>query len=225
MMAVVPSPLVLYGAGGHARVVADIARLGGQYVVTGFLDDINRDRLGTPLEQPPILGGFGHLEALRAQGVRHIFIAIGDCGQRLRLAEMVSRAGFESPTLVHPRAVVASDVRIGGGTVVVAGGIVNPGARLGAHVIVNTAASVDHDCVVADGVHIACGARLAGGVQVGRGAWIGLGALIREHVRVGAGSVVGAGAVVLDDVPEGVVAYGCPAKVIRHVTDAHSVGH
>jgi UDP-N-acetylbacillosamine N-acetyltransferase len=216
---------VLFGAGGHARVVADIVRLGGEYTVAGFLDDVNRHRHGLLYERAPILGGFNHLDALRAEGVRYIFIAIGDCGRRLRLAETVARAGFEFPTLVHPRAVVASGGSLGEGTVVVAGGIVNPGAHVGAHAIVNTAASVDHDCVVADGVHIACGARLAGGVHVGRGAWIGIGAMIREHVHVGAGSIVGAGAVVLDDIPDGVVAYGCPAKVIRDVTDADSVSH
>jgi UDP-N-acetylbacillosamine N-acetyltransferase len=219
------SSLVLYGAGGHARVVADIVRLGGQYVVAGFLDDVNRDRHGLLFEHAPILGGLSDLDALGAQGVRYMFMAIGDCGHRLRLAEMVSRAGFEFPTLVHPRAVVAASATLREGTVVVAGGIVNPGAQVGAHVIVNTAASVDHDCVVADGAHIACGARLAGGVHVGRGAWIGIGATIREHVRIGAGSIVGAGAVVLDDIPDGVVAYGCPARVIRHVTDTHPVGH
>jgi len=219
------SPLVLYGAGGHARVVADIVRLSGQYAVFGLLDDVNRDRHGLLFEHASILGGLDQLDALRAQGLRDLFIAIGDCGERLRLAEAASRAGFAFPTLVHPQAVVAASATLGEGTVVIAGGIVNPGARVGAQVIVNTAASVDHDCVVADGAHIACGARLAGAVHVGRGAWIGLGAMIREHVRVGAFSVVGAGAVVLDDVPDGVVVYGCPAKVIRHVRDPQSAGH
>jgi UDP-N-acetylbacillosamine N-acetyltransferase len=219
------SSLLIYGAGGHARVVADIARLCGQHAVVGFLDDVNRDRHGLPFEEASILGGLDHLDALRAQGIRDLFIAIGDCGDRLRLAETASRAGFVCPTLVHPGAVVAASATLGEGTVVVAGGIVNPGARVGAQVIVNTAASVDHDCVVADGAHIACGARLAGGVHVGRGAWIGLGAVIRERVRVGAFSIVGAGAVVLNDVPDGVVVYGCPAKVIRHVRDPQSVSH
>src|SRR5580704_3614054 len=130
--------LVLYGAGGHARVVADIVRLGGQYVVAGFLDDVNRDRHGLLFEHAPILGGLSDLDALGAQGVRYIFMAIGDCGHRLRLAEMVGRAGFAFPTLVHPRAVVAASATLREGTVVVAGGIVNPGAQVGAHVIVNT---------------------------------------------------------------------------------------
>jgi len=217
------SSVVIYGAGGHARVVADIVRLCGRHEVVGFLDDVNRDRHGRPFEGASILGGLDHLEALRSQDIRELFIAIGDCGDRLRLAEAVCRAGFVCPTFVHPRAVVATSATLGEGTVVVAGGIVNPGACVGAQVIVNTAASVDHDCVVADGAHLACGARLAGSVHVGRGAWIGLGAVIREHVRVGAFSIVGAGAVVLDDVPDGVVVYGCPAKVIRHVADPQSV--
>jgi UDP-N-acetylbacillosamine N-acetyltransferase len=218
-------PLVVYGAGGHARVVADLVRLGGAYTVVGFLDDVNRDRHGRPFEGAPILGGLDRLEGLHAQGVRAGVVAVGDCAHRLRLADLLSLAGFELPTFVHPGAIVARTAVVGPGSVLAAGAIVNPGAHVGAQVIVNTAASVDHDCVVADGVHIACGARLAGAVHIGSGTWIGLGALVKEHVRIGAGTIVGAGAVVLEDLPDGVVAYGCPAKVIRYVQDTHPVDH
>jgi UDP-N-acetylbacillosamine N-acetyltransferase len=217
--------LVVYGAGGHARVVADLIRLGGRYTVVGFLDDVNRDRHGRAFEGAPILGGLDRLEGLRAQGVRAGVVAVGDCAHRLRLADLLSLAGFELPTFIHPAAVVARSAVIGPGSVLVAGAIVNPGAHLGAQVLVNTAASIDHDCVVADGVHVACGARLAGEVHIGRGTWIGLGALVKEQVRIGAGTIVGAGSVVLEDLPGGVVAYGCPAKVIRYVQDTHTVGH
>ncbi|MGH7634357.1 MAG: acetyltransferase, partial [Gemmatimonadaceae bacterium] len=88
--------------------------------------------------------------------------------------------------------------------------------------IVNTAASVDHDCDLADGVHVACGAHLAGHVRVGRGAWIGIGAVVRERVTIGAGAMIGAGAVVVSDVPPGVLAFGVPARVIREWTDGQT---
>ena len=207
-------PVVVVGAGGHARVVADILRL-TNYTVSGFLDEINTDRWGHEFDGSRILGGLDQLATLRASGVSRAFIAVGDCRARLRLAEVAERAGFELPTLHHPKSVVASSVTIGTGSLIVAGAIVNPGARLGAQVIVNTAASVDHDCNIEHGVHVCPGARLAGGVFVGRGAWIGIGAIVRDGLRIGAGATIGAGSVVLEDVPANVVAYGVPAKVMR----------
>jgi acetyltransferase EpsM len=215
--------LVVIGAGGHARVVTDIARLRG-YAIVGFLDDLNPQRHGAERFGATILGGLDHLGALGQSGVRCAFVAVGDCHARLRLAAHAADAGFELPMLAHPSAVLAADTAVGPGTVLAAGAIVNPGARLGGNVIVNTAASVDHDCVIEDGVHVACGARLAGGVQVGRGSWIGIGAVVREGVRIGAGTVIGAGALVLKDVPDLVVAYGAPARVISHVSNPHSIG-
>lgn len=211
------APVVVVGAGGHARVVADILRLTG-YTVAGFLDEINTDRWGHEFDGGRILGGLDRLESQRASGVRCAFIAVGDCRARLRLAEIAERAGFELPVLQHPKSVVASSVTIGNGSLIVAGAVVNPGARLGAQVIVNTAASVDHDCYIEDGVHVCPGARLAGRVFAGRGAWIGIGAIVKEGLRIGAGSTIGAGSVVLEDVAPGVVAYGVPAKVMQLVS-------
>jgi acetyltransferase EpsM len=217
------APLVVVGAGGHARVVADIVRLLGRYSIVGYLDDVNPGRRGTSWNGATILGGLDQLATLRASGVQAAVVAIGDCEARLRTAGRLADAGFDLPVFCHPHAVAAADAEIDAGTVLVAGAVVNPGARVGAHVIVNTSASVDHDCVIGDGVHIACGARLGGGVQVGRGSWIGLSAAVKDHVRIGAGTVIGAGALVLDDVPDGVIAYGVPAKVIRHVTTQHTI--
>ena len=209
-------PLVIVGAGGHAKVVADIARLTG-YAVAGFLDDVDRARHGTQFCGSVVLGGLEQLSTLVHAGVRRAVVAIGDCGARLHVATCVTEAGMELAVLKHPRSIHSADVTIGPGTVLVAGAIVNPGASVGANVIINTAATVDHDCIVEDGVHIACGARLAGHVQVGRGSWIGIGAVVKERVRIGSQTIVGAGAVVLKDLPDGVVAYGSPAKVIQHV--------
>jgi acetyltransferase EpsM len=95
--------------------------------------------------------------------------------------------------------------------------IVNPAATIGENVILNTAASVDHDCVVADGAHIAPGVHLGGGVHIGRGAWVGIGATVRDHVTIGDECVIGAGAVVLQDIPARVVAYGVPARISKQI--------
>jgi acetyltransferase EpsM len=207
--------VVVWGAGGHARVVADTLRLGRHHEIAGFLDDVRPERHGEEFCGALVLGGREKLFGLRAAGVTEILVAVGDCVARQRLADVARAAGFALATAVHPRAVVASDVVIGAGTLVVAGAVINPAVTIGENVIINTSASVDHDCVIENGVHVGPGVHLAGQVTVGRGAWVGMGAIIVERVRIGPGAVIGAGSVVLTDIPDGVVAYGAPAKVVQ----------
>jgi acetyltransferase EpsM len=208
--------VVIWGAGGHALVVADILRLAGEYDILGFLDDRSPQRRGELFAGGRILGGREQLDTLLTGGV-HLLLAVGDCQARLSLARELGGRGLPFATAAHPRATLAADVRVGAGSVVAAGAVINPATRLGGHTIVNTCASIDHECIVDDGVHVAPGARLAGRVSVGRGTWVGMGAVVLPGVRIGAGTVIGAGAVVLHDVPDGLVAYGVPARVVRRV--------
>ncbi|HVG28335.1 MAG TPA: NeuD/PglB/VioB family sugar acetyltransferase [Pyrinomonadaceae bacterium] len=211
--------LVIWGASGHALVVADIIRLRGEYEIVGFIDSSDPARRGSTFCGAPVLGGEEQLGDLARLGVEHLIFGFGDCAARLRLGELVRARGFRIATAIHPRAVIAADASVGEGTVVAAGAVVNPGARIGEDVIINTAASIDHECVVEDGAHVSPGVRLAGRVSVGRGAWIGIGAVIIGGVRIGAGALIGAGAVVLEDVPDGVLAYGVPARVRRKLAE------
>lgn len=207
--------LVLWGAGGHAMVVADIVRLRGEFDLAGFIDDANPERLGQPFCGATVLGGHEALAGLHAAGCRHAFIAFGDSTARLRCAAVAARLGFSFPCAIHPAATVAADVRIGEGTAVMAGAVINPGCVVGCQAIVNTCASVDHECELGDGVHIAPSACLAGRVRVGAGTWIGLGALVKERTTIGAGCMVGAGSLVLEDVEAGATVWGSPAKCRR----------
>jgi sugar O-acyltransferase (sialic acid O-acetyltransferase NeuD family) len=208
--------LVIYGAGGHASVVAGIARL-KKFEILGFLDDVNTSRKGTEFNGCRVLGGSEQLPILKAQNISNVALAIGECAARMIICQLLLKSGFNLLTLVHPQAIVAPEVMLGPGTIMVAGSIVNPGCRVGSGVILNTASSIDHDCVVEDGVHIGPGARLGGEVFVGKCAWIGIGAVIRDKIRIGAGTIIGSGAVVVKDIPDGVVAYGVPARVIRPI--------
>jgi UDP-N-acetylbacillosamine N-acetyltransferase len=210
--------LVIWGTSGHALVVADIIRLRGDYELIGFLDDVYPDRHHTQFCEAPVLGGQEQLDNLSRMGVRHLLFGFGDCRARLRLAEEVRGKGFSLATAIHPQAIIASDVKIGSGTVVAAGAAINPGSRIGENVVINTCASVDHECSIEDGAHICPGAHLAGGVVVGQAAWVGIGATVIDHVRIGAGALIGAGAVVLSDIPDDVLAYGVPARIIRELT-------
>jgi acetyltransferase EpsM len=213
----VRTPLAIWGTGGHARVVADIVRSGTSYDIVGFLDDVHPDRHGQHFCDAVVLGGKEQLATLAARGVRHMILAFGDNASRRKVGAEIAAEGFTLAQAVHARATVASDVRIGSGTVIMAGAVVNPNVTLGENVIINTSASVDHDCTLGNAVHLSPGSHLAGDVRVCDEAWIGLGAVVLEGRSVGARTIVGAGAVVTHDLPADVVAYGVPAAIRRAV--------
>lgn len=205
--------LVIWGAGGHAKVVADIVRAGGRWRVHGFLDDLRPERDGQPLYGARLYAGPHHLEEFLAAGIRHLIVAVGDCAARLRLAEIAEHHGFTLATAVHPSAVISSTAILGPGTMVGPLAVINADSRIGSSVIVNTAAVVEHDCLLADGVHLSPRVVLGGGVSIGRSSWIGIGATVKDHVTIGSNTVVGAGAVVVRAIPDHVLAYGVPARV------------
>lgn len=207
--------LVIWGAGGHALVVADIVRCAGKYRVIGFIDDFNPARDGEEFDGAPVFGGAEHLAPLAARGVS-LLPGVGDGTARLRIVESADTHGMKLASAIHPSAIIATSAVIGDGTVAAAGVIVNPRAVIGRGVILNTACSVDHECNIADGAHISPGARLAGRVSVARGAWVGIGAVVRQSITIGPDAIVGAGAVVVRDVAAGHVVVGNPARFLKN---------
>jgi acetyltransferase EpsM len=205
--------IVIWGASGHAMVVADIVRLQGVYQLAGFLDNINPQRHHTLFCGSEILGGEEQLDILKGRGIHHIIIGFGNCEARLKLAEIAHIKGFQLVTAIHPGATIASDVTIGSGSAIAAGAVINSGCLIGENVIINTSASVDHECIIGDGAHISPGVHLAGKVIIGKGTWIGIGTCVIDHISIGSASLIGAGSVVVKDIPDNVVAYGNPAKV------------
>lgn len=205
----------IWGASGHAKVLADAALCEGRLELVGFVDELHPERQGANILGLPVLGGVDVLSQLREQGVEQALLGIGDCATRRLVSQRAVAAGFQLGTVIHPASVLARGVDIGAGTVVFAGVVVNVGSHVGTAAVLNTACSVDHDCEVGDGVHLSPGVRLAGNVTIGELSWVGLGASIIQGVQIGARSVVGAGSVVLRDVPSDVVAYGVPASVRR----------
>ncbi len=204
--------MLVWGASGHALVVADAIRRQGKYEIAGFVDTVSPERADTPFAKGRILGGLEVLSRCRDEGVSHLFIAIGDCDVRLRLAEQAASFGYELGIVVHPSAIVAEDVHIGAGTFIAAGVVVNPGTTVGEQVILNTGCSVDHDCRLADGVHVGPGAVVAGHVTLGRATLLGAGSVVKDHLSIGAGAVIGAGGVVINDIGSHVIAIGVPAR-------------
>lgn len=192
--------LIIIGASGHGKVVADIAKLNG-YTDSVFLDD---DEKVKECGGYPIVGNTAHAP----EG--EVFVAVGNA--RIRKMLMERYADRVQPVLIHPNAVIAEDVSLGEGTVVMAGAVVNPGAMIGKGVIINTCSSVDHDCVISDYVHIAVGSHLSGTVNVGEGTWIGTGATVSNNVNICGGCMIGAGAVVIKDINEEGTYVGVPAR-------------
>jgi sugar O-acyltransferase (sialic acid O-acetyltransferase NeuD family) len=206
---------VLYGAGGHGRVVADILAETPGADAVGFIDD-DPSRHGQVVGKLRVLGGPEQLPRLRDEGVTRAIVTIGANRLRTSKAQTLIEAGLELATAIHPSAVLAPDVVVGAGTVVMAAAVMNTGTRIGRNAIINTGATVDHDCVVGDGAHVSPGVNLAGNVHLGDEAHVGIGCSVIPGVRIGAGSTVGAGAVVLRDIPPHETWVGNPARRIEH---------
>jgi UDP-perosamine 4-acetyltransferase len=208
------------GAGGHAKVIIDILSHSRAVQVVGLVELATR-LFGEAIEGSLILGNDDLLPQLLAEGVGSAFIGIGGVGNNLPRAEAYDRIlklGFDLLTAIHPRAVVARSAKLGRGVSIMAGVVVNPAAVIGENVILNSQCTVEHDCVIGDHVHIAPGATLSGAVQVGRLSHIGTGASVRQGVRIGERVVVGVGSVVIDDVPDGMVVVGAPARPLKVVS-------
>jgi len=202
--------LLIIGGGGHGRVVADAALETGRWPRIAFVDD----RAGQlrDVDGVPVIGRLGDLGDLRGHWSEAV-VAIGDAGRRLAVQEVLKDLGYSLPVVVHPSAVVSRRATLGAGTVVLAQAAINAGATIGAACIVNTGATVDHDCQLGLGVHICPGVNLAGSVRIGARSWIGIGCAVRDGLSIGSDVMVGAGSVVVRSVPDGVTAFGVPARI------------
>lgn len=196
--------IVIIGASGHGKVVADIARLNG-YENIVFLDDANPSGFCSGY---PVIGGSDCIDSVDGE----FFVAIGNAQVRERIHTQLIESGKTVPILIHPNAVIGSKVSIGEGSVIMAGAVVNPETVIGKGCIINTCSSVDHDNKLGDFVHVAVGAHLCGAVCIGDKTWIGAGATISNNVSICSNCLIGAGAVVVKNIEEKGTYVGVPVK-------------
>ena len=194
--------LIIIGASGHGKVIADIAFKNG-YEDIVFLDDNERI---TKCAGFPVIGKTAQAPDMDGDKI----VAIGNAKIRERIQNQI-----ETITLIHPDAVISRRVEIGQGSVVMAGAVINSDVVIGKGCIVNTCASIDHDCKIGDYVHVSVGTHVAGTCVIEKGTWIGAGAVVSNNVRICGDCMIGAGAVVIKDIDEVGTYVGVPARNVQ----------
>lgn len=192
-------PILLAGAGGHARACIDVIEQEGQFAVTGLVG--LTAEVGTRILGYPVLGTDADLPAMRAD-FAHALVTIGQIktpDARIRLFDRLEQCGYALPAIVSPRAHVSRHATLGAGTIVMHGAIVNAGAVVGRNCIINSQSLVEHDAVIADHCHISTAAAINSGVRVGASTFIGSNSCVRQGIDIGARCVIGMGQRVLAD--------------------------
>lgn len=196
--------VIIIGASGHGKVVADIIQKSGDRVL-GFLDD--NPNLSDTFIGFPVLGAVNEYAKYDAEFV----IAIGNAAIRERIADKLTDVSWY--TAIHPTAVISDiDVNIGVGTVVMANAVINTGTKIGRHCIINTGAVVEHDNQISNFVHVSVGAKLAGTVKIGKGTWVGIGSSVSNNISICNNCMIGAGAAVIKNIENSGTYVGVPAK-------------
>ncbi|SHK42073.1 acetyltransferase [Epilithonimonas mollis] len=194
----------ILGAGGHAKVVIEIAELSGYEIKQVFDQDADVEKI-LQYSVSNDLVSLSHMD--------NVFYALGNNQSRKNNSIKYNSAGFN---LIHPSAILSRNIFFGKGNAVMAGVVINSSVRIGNHCIINTAACIDHDCEIGDFAHISPNVALAGNVRVLEGAQVGIGASVKQNITIGRWSVVGAGAVVVKDIPDHCIAVGNPARIIKN---------
>jgi UDP-perosamine 4-acetyltransferase len=208
-------PIIILGAGGHAKVLIDALQLQLANIVG--ITDPDPELHGKDVMGIPIIGDDN---SILQYGVNDIMLVNGlgkvnRSSKRMQIYDTFKERGYIFTRVIHASAVISPGAYLAEGVHVMAGAVIQTLGTIGVNTIINTRASIDHECIIGDHVHIAPGTSISGGVKIGDNVLIGAGATIIQGIHVGAGSIVGAGAVVTKDVMEGVIVMGTPARVVK----------
>ena len=197
------APILLVGAGGHARACIDVIEQEGRFAVAGLVGLPHE--VGTRMLGYPVLGTDADLPALLGD-YAHALVSVGQIKTpepRMRLFDLLEQSGYALPVIVSPRAYVSRHATVGAGTIVMHGAVVNAGAVVGRNCIINSQSLVEHDAVIADHCHIATAAAINSGVRIGAGTFIGSNSSVRQCINIGERCLIGMGQRVLADCEAG----------------------
>ncbi|WP_342421223.1 acetyltransferase [Paenibacillus sp. FSL E2-0178] len=207
--------LLILGAGGHGKVVAETAMLTGRWNNIAFLD--NDNTLNRVLGIP-VIGDFDtYLDHKKTYS--NAIVAVGNNRNRHVWLTKLEKAGYKIPVIIHPSSIVSKFSGIESGTVVLANAVINANASIAQGCILNTSCTIDHDCVIGKGVHISPGVNVSGTVTINDYSWLGVGAKIVNNITIGSNAIVAAGAVVISDIPDSVMVAGVPAQIKKSFGD------
>ncbi len=205
--------LLLLGSSGHCGSILDCVLSAGLYDEIGLVSsNPNKSIFGVP-----VVGNYEQLPALFRAGWTQAHIAIGSVGyvaKRREMYRVLTDIGFRLATVIDPSAVIARDVEIADGVWIGKRAVVNNACRIGTCAMINTGSVIEHESVVGDFAHVSPGAVLCGQVRVGDDTHVGAGSTVKQGVHIGSGVMIGAGSVVVKNVPDGVMAYGVPCRVV-----------
>ena len=207
------SKILILGAGGHGKVVAEIASLMNQWDEIAFLDDNQEIKKVNGVN---VIGSLSTFSIYKEE-YEYAFVAIGNNKFRMDLIDNLLTHGFKIPILIHPFTAISENVKIDKGTVVMAGAVINTNTTIGKGCIINTSSSIDHDCILEDGVHISPGTHVGGTVSIGKCTWICIGSSIVNNITIGKDVIIAAGAVVTKNVPDNIMVAGIPAMFKKYM--------
>ena len=196
-------PILLLGAGGHARACIDVIEQEGRFAVAGLVG--LPDERGARILGYSVLGSDADLAVLLRQ-YTHALITVGHiktAEPRMRLFDLVQQNGCTLPVIVSPRGYVSAHATVGAGTIVMHGAVVNAAAVVGRNCIINSQSLVEHDAVIADHCHISTGAAINSGVRVGSATFLGSNCCVRQQVSIGERCLIGMGQRVIADCEAG----------------------
>lgn len=210
--------IVIIGAGGHAKVIADIILkrkelLNEKLNIIGFLDDGYKNLKYTKIFDIPILGDTNLIEKLEQEKKYNYIIGIGNNEIREKISSKFSNLNYY--TAIHPKSIIGIDVIIEEGTVVMANTVVNSGTKIGKHCILNTGSIIEHDNNIEDYCHLSPNSTLCGTVKIGKNSWVGANSTIIQNRNIGENSMIGAGSVIIRDIPSNCTVVGNPGKIIK----------
>lgn len=201
--------LVIIGAGGHGKVLADIAKLLDKWDSILFLDDNQENKSVAGIN---VAGKLSNISVYKENA--DFIVAIGNNKIREKIQFDLMTHNYSITTLIHPSAIIAQDVKIGLGSVIMAGSVINSSSSIGNGCIINTSSSVDHDSTIGDYVHLSPGVRVAGTVGIGRRSWLGIGSVVSNNINICPDCLIGAGAVVIQNIDISGKYVGLPASKI-----------